>query len=272
MVGTTSPSFSAGSRGNITVGGSGSAIFALQTGGTAKGYVFHDGTEMTVANDANGYIRFNTNATERARIDSSGNFGIGTTTTSGVVGARLYVNGGITMPGNNDISGTSGLAPHYGSGSFIIYSGMPGSGNERARIDTSGNFMVGRADNPWNARFVVWGTGTQVSTIGTASTTARALELNVAANNTTQEALLVYSTSNQLSNAIIYSNGNIVNRNNSYGAISDAKLKENVTDATPKLDKLNQVRVVNFNMIGSEQKQLGVIAQELEQVFPGMVD
>ena len=70
----------------------------------------------------------------------------------------------------------------------------------------------------------------------------------------------------------MYSNGNLVNTNNSYGAISDAKLKENVTDATPKLEKLNQVRIVNFNMKGDEQKQLGVIAQELEQVFPGMVE
>jgi hypothetical protein len=66
--------------------------------------------------------------------------------------------------------------------------------------------------------------------------------------------------------------GNVTNTNNSYGAISDAKLKENVTDATPKLDKLNQVRVVNFNMIGDKQKQIGVIAQELESIFPGMVD
>jgi hypothetical protein len=70
----------------------------------------------------------------------------------------------------------------------------------------------------------------------------------------------------------IYSNGNMANANNSYGAISDAKLKENVTDATPKLEKLNQVRIVNFNIKGDEQKQLGVIAQELEQIFPGMVD
>jgi hypothetical protein len=69
----------------------------------------------------------------------------------------------------------------------------------------------------------------------------------------------------------IFGNGNVTNTNNSYGAISDAKLKENVTDATPKLEKLNQVRIVNFNMIGQEQKQLGVIAQELEQIFPGLV-
>jgi hypothetical protein len=83
LVGTTSPSFSAGSRGNITVGGSGSAVFALQTGGTPKGYVFHDGTEMTIANEANGFLRFYTNATERARIDSSGNLLVGTTSTNG---------------------------------------------------------------------------------------------------------------------------------------------------------------------------------------------
>ena len=70
----------------------------------------------------------------------------------------------------------------------------------------------------------------------------------------------------------MYGNGNVVNANNSYGAISDAKLKENIVDVSPKLDKLNQVRVVNYNLIGEDQKQLGVVAQELEQIFPGMVN
>ena len=70
----------------------------------------------------------------------------------------------------------------------------------------------------------------------------------------------------------IYSNGNIVNQNNSYGALSDAKLKENVTDASPKLDDLMQVKVRNYNLIGDDKKQLGVVAQELEEVFPAMID
>jgi hypothetical protein len=71
----------------------------------------------------------------------------------------------------------------------------------------------------------------------------------------------------------IAGNGNATNVNNSYGAISDLKLKENVTDCTPKLDKLNQVRIVNFNLkTDPNHKQLGVIAQELEQIFPGMVE
>jgi hypothetical protein len=69
----------------------------------------------------------------------------------------------------------------------------------------------------------------------------------------------------------IYSNGNIVNTNGSYGAISDAKLKENITDATPKLEKLLKVKIRNYNLIGEETKQIGVIAQELEEIFPSMI-
>jgi hypothetical protein len=70
----------------------------------------------------------------------------------------------------------------------------------------------------------------------------------------------------------IYSNGNIQNSNNSYGGISDAKLKENITDASPKLEDLLKVKVRNYNLIGEETKQIGVIAQELEEVFPSMID
>jgi trimeric autotransporter adhesin len=70
----------------------------------------------------------------------------------------------------------------------------------------------------------------------------------------------------------VWTNGNVVNTNNSYGAISDAKLKENIVDTTPKLSDLMQVKVRNYNLIGDTTKQLGVVAQELETVFPSMVD
>jgi hypothetical protein len=73
---------------------------------------------------------------------------------------------------------------------------------------------------------------------------------------------------------LVYSqraDGNVLNFNNSYGQLSDASLKENVLDATPKLDDINKVRVVNFNFKGDDNKQIGVIAQEIEQVWPGIV-
>ncbi len=70
----------------------------------------------------------------------------------------------------------------------------------------------------------------------------------------------------------VASNGNVTNINGSYGSISDAKLKENITDASPKLEDLLKVKVRNYNLIGEETKQIGVIAQELEEVFPAMID
>ena len=70
----------------------------------------------------------------------------------------------------------------------------------------------------------------------------------------------------------IESNGNVKNTNNSYGALSDIKLKENITDATSKLEDLLKVRIRNYNIIGEDVKQIGVIAQELEEIFPSMVD
>lgn len=69
----------------------------------------------------------------------------------------------------------------------------------------------------------------------------------------------------------ILANGNFQSATNVYGSTSDIKLKENVVDATPKLDKLMNVKVKNFNYIGQEDKQIGVIAQEIEEVFPSVV-
>jgi hypothetical protein len=72
----------------------------------------------------------------------------------------------------------------------------------------------------------------------------------------------------------VLSNGNVQNLNNSYAAISDAKLKENIVDATPKLDALNKVRIVNYGLKGdvTKAKLIGVVAQELESIFPGLIE
>jgi hypothetical protein len=67
-------------------------------------------------------------------------------------------------------------------------------------------------------------------------------------------------------------NGNLRNRNNSYGQYSDRTIKENITDATPKLEDVKRLRIRNFNFIGDDLKQIGLIAQETEEVFPGLVE
>ena len=69
----------------------------------------------------------------------------------------------------------------------------------------------------------------------------------------------------------VFSNGNVKNKNNSYGAISDIKLKENVVNTPNKLDDILKVKVRNYNFKNDNLKQIGVIAQELESIFPSLV-
>ena len=70
---------------------------------------------------------------------------------------------------------------------------------------------------------------------------------------------------------ICYLDGDIVNKNNSYTQYSDEKLKENIVDATDKLEEVKQIKVRNFNFKGEDLKQIGVVAQELESIFPALV-
>jgi hypothetical protein len=72
----------------------------------------------------------------------------------------------------------------------------------------------------------------------------------------------------------ILQSGSVQNATNSYGAISDLSLKENIIDATPKLDDLSKVKIRNFNLRSDKlkSKQIGVIAQELETIFPAMIE
>ena len=142
---------------------------------------------------------------------------------------------------------------------YIFFSTALNTANpvERARIDSSGNFLVGGTTA--NAR--IYSQGLTSSGYGVGSQTSGA---GAALYGGWSGSTLVY---------VVYGNGNVGNANNSYGAISDVKLKENIVDATPKLEKLNQVRVVNYNLkTAPDQNLIGVIAQELEQIFPGMVE
>jgi len=67
--------------------------------------------------------------------------------------------------------------------------------------------------------------------------------------------------------------GAIVSTNNSIGSISDERMKENIEDATSQWDDIKAVQVRKYNRIGETQKELGVIAQELEASnMGGLVD
>jgi hypothetical protein len=83
-----------------------------------------------------------------------------------------------------------------------------------------------------------------------------------------------FRNGNGTGQCIIRDSGNIVNTNTSYGGISDIKLKQDIVDATSQWDDIKNLRVrkYRFKNNPSSPLQIGVVAQELEQVSPGLVD
>jgi hypothetical protein len=54
-------------------------------------------------------------------------------------------------------------------------------------------------------------------------------------------------------------------------AYSDKRVKENIKTIDNSLEKVNQLRGVEFNKIGEDKKSIGVIAQEIEKILPEVV-
>jgi hypothetical protein len=75
----------------------------------------------------------------------------------------------------------------------------------------------------------------------------------------------------------MYYNGNYVARFNQWGDyanVSDRRLKKNITDLTPVLDKVLQLQPVSYEMNDNNtagDKSIGFIAQDVKTLFPELV-
>ena len=88
----------------------------------------------------------------------------------------------------------------------------------------------------------------------------------------TNNVLAIYGSAGELR---VKGDGDCQNTNNNYGALSDSKLKENIVDANSQWDDIKAVQVRNYNFKAETNypthTQIGVVAQELETVSPGLV-
>jgi hypothetical protein len=218
------------------------------------------------------------NASDRMIITAAGDVGIGVTSPA----SKLDVVGEIRSSRSENPSYYSSILTNYsdvtttqittlGTVKFQagatndtnIYSGASTNikffpaGTERARITSGGDLYV----------------GTTTGTIGTANF-GIVLQGNgtIVGSRNEGAGVAVFYYGGNAGYAQILGNGNLQNSNGVYGTVSDIKLKENIVDASPKLADLMQVKVRNYNLIGDTTKQLGVVAQELETVFPAMVE
>ena len=216
-------------------------------------------------------IRFDTANTERMRIDSSGRVGIKNSSPGSqyfndlVIGDGTSDHGITLHAGSTNASsiafsdGTSGtdrytayLQYDHNSNSMRFYLN---GGNEHMRLDSSGQALFYSTGNP--------------ITSGTSQGAGTTFEVFTGVHSRAS------TTGSGTVSIHIFSNGNIQNTNDSYGQISDVKLKENIVDAPSQWDDFKAVRFRKYNFkeeTGYEtHTQLGVIAQELEQVSPGLV-
>jgi len=272
----------------ININAASGSRLQLGVGGTRTGMLYSDNANYTALSTETALpLVFLTNQTERMRIDSSGNVGIGTTSLT----AKLVVNATYASDTTRqfiiqDNTGTSLSFGGTGGGVKWINSENTGGGGaypltfqtggaERMRIHANGSVSIGTTSSV--GKVYVANTanenGVRFDTTFNNYTSVNVFSVMFGSNTNTTNCNHFNGYSDGANRILIYGNGNIQNQNNSYAGISDIKLKENVTDTAPKLDKLNQVRVVNYNLKDNpEQKLLGVVAQELELIFPNMVE
>ncbi len=219
-------------------------------------------------------IAFNEGGVEAMRIDSSGNVGIGTSSP----GQKLDVNG--IIKNNNEIrtqldntfyslyntagtrygylQGTSGaltLAADGGGSNVLVFNT---NSSERARFNSSGEFLVGVTSGS--------GVAGSVGAKGYASRSGRdgSFSSNVFNIYWTGSAALYIDTTNV----------------GTFAFTSDYRIKRNIeTQAQSALDRISQLRPVTYKMAdyqnlikASEDIKEGFIAHELAEVIPSAVE
>ena len=247
------------------------------------------GHQINVPN-ASGVLTFATGSTERARIDSSGNFLVGTTSSNLSSASRgvIEVNGASTAYIGLDTGGTL-RGTFYSNGSIVglatatlpLTFGTTG-GTEWGRFDTSGSLLVGltskwasTVDNEFRATSASnWALNVNSTNTGSGDM----LLVTTGRNNGSPDQLILCETNHSSlggsSTTVRFKvdgSGTIYATNTTVQSASDVRLKENITDSTDGLNVIIGLRPRRFDWkegFGDNKKNvLGFVAQEVETVF-----
>jgi len=267
----------AGTYKMLELDGASGGYMRLYAAGTLSGYFYSSAVESGIGSVTSAPFVFYTNNTERMRLDSSGNLGIGTSSPANQLTvyrtSSSTTNGALRLDGNGNYAGVQFAASGtlYGSLSvdasamymtstslltFKIGGGANVDGTERMRLDSSGNLLVG--------------------TTSAISSLTEQLAVKVASGNLTPISTSVPSNANRYQMEFYTPSGlaGYILTNTlttTYASSSDYRLKNNITPMTGALAKVALLKPVTYkwNIDGSDGQ--GFIAHELDEVVPDCV-
>jgi hypothetical protein len=269
------------SSGNLGIGVTPSAWSVYKALQIGRGSLVNASTETDLVHNAfwNGtnWIYIQTDfASRHLQINGQHRF---FTAASGTAGNAITFTQAMTLDASGNLQLASGNL-YTATTSGIFFSGAVGSytngiygigtnnvaistnGSERARIDSSGNLLVGK-------------TASGLGSNGFNAQPDGYISCSLAGSTSATDTLNVYSTGASAYRFYVDMGGTIHATSIVITAISDERLKENVRDIDTGLDSIMALKPRRFDWIdgkGQNKKNAaGFIAQEFENVFPECV-
>jgi hypothetical protein len=287
LVGTTSATVADGGADNLIVGsGSGNNGITIYSSNTGNANLNFADTDATIVGfiqyqHAGNNMNFRTNGAEAMRIDSSGNFMVGVTSSIGrttVVGGGTSQlafhdgNGGGNSYGYLNYGGNSGEltlnALSTGGNTLIRFLTSNGGTNaERARIDSSGNLLVGTTSSI-NGTTLSVAAGTVRNGIGVAidSTTPggyTGLYINRTATNGDVCSFAVAGAS--------VGSISVTTLLTTYNTTSDYRLKTVIGAVADSGSRIDALQPVEYEWNSNGERTRGFLAHQFQEVYAGSV-